>query len=119
VLVTGTLACLPAAYLAGHGASGSDIYGWLGSFATYGFITVYALISIAMPIALYRRHRLRPMYVALSVAATAAMLLALEGSLYPVPPRPYSWLPYLYLGYVVVAVAWFFVDRKRVVGRVG
>ena len=113
VLVTGTLACLPAAWLAGHGVSGSDIYGWLGSFATYGFITVYGLIAIAMPIALFRKRQLRPAYVVLSIAATAAMLLALEGSLYPVPPRPYSWLPYVYIAYMAVAGSWFLVRRGQ------
>ncbi|WP_263382101.1 APC family permease [Granulicella arctica] len=113
VLVVGTLAGLPAAWLAGHGASGSDIYGWMGSFATYGFITVYGLVAIALPIALHRRHKLNPGYVALSVAATAAMLLALEGSLYPIPPRPYSWLPYLYLAYLAVTSAWFLATRHR------
>jgi amino acid transporter len=113
VLVTGALACLPAAYLAGRGASGSEIYGWMGSFATYGFITVYGLIAVAMPIALHRRKKLRGAYVVLSVAATGAMLVALEGSLYPVPPPPYSWLPYVYLGCVGVALGWFLVGRKR------
>jgi amino acid transporter len=113
VIVTGTLACLPAAYLTAHGASGSDIYGWLGSFATYGFITVYGLVAIAMPIALHRRHQLRPAYLLLSIAATAAMLLALEGSLYPIPARPYSWLPYLYLTYIALALCYFLITRSH------
>ena len=116
VLVVGILAGLPAAWLSGHGASGSDIYGWMGSFATYGFITIYGLVAVALPISLYRRHKLRPTYVILSIAATTAMLFALEGSLYPIPPRPYSWLPYVYLVYLTVALAWFFTSgryRKR------
>ena len=115
VLVTGTLACLPAAWLAGHGASGSDIYGWLGSFATYGFITVYGLIAVAMPIRSIASASSGPAYVVLSIAATAAMLLALEGSLYPVPPRPYSWLPYVYIVYMAVAVIWFLIGPNRAV----
>ena len=106
VLLTATLAGLPAAILSARGASGSDIYGWMGSFATYGFITVYGLVAIAMPIALYRKHRLGPAPLALSILATAAMLLALEGSLYPIPPRPYSWLPYLYLACIIGALLW-------------
>ena len=116
VIVTGSLACLPAAWLAGRGASGSDIYGWMGSFATYGFITVYGLVAIAMPIALHRRGLLRTVPLLLSVMATAAMLLALEGSLYPVPPRPYSWLPYLFLALMAAAIAWSLLQQRLVPG---
>ena len=111
VLLTGSLAGLPAAYLSARGCSGSEIYGWMGSFATYGFVTVYGLVAVALPIALSRKARLTAAQVVLAVAATGAMLLALEGSLYPVPPRPYSWLPYLYLAYLAAALAWFLLSR--------
>jgi hypothetical protein len=39
----------PVAVLAARGASGLDVYGWLGSLATYGFIVAYALVCIALP----------------------------------------------------------------------
>ncbi len=113
VFLVGLLAGLPVLWLSAHGAGGAEIFGWMGSLATYGFITVYGLVAIALPIALYRRHQLRPAYVLLSVAATAAMLLALEGSLYPVPPRPYSWLPYLYLAYLATTLAWFVATKRH------
>ncbi len=115
VLLTGILSGLPAAILSARGASGSDIYGWMGSLATYGFITVYALVAIALPIALHRRAQLHPAYVVLAVTATVAMAFALEGSLYPMPPRPYSWLPYLYLTYIAAALAWhMLMQRSRI-----
>jgi amino acid transporter len=111
VLITGLLAGIPAAWLAGHGAGGADIYGWMGSLATYGFITVYGLVAVALPLSLYRRGQLRPVHLLLATAAAGAMLLALEGSLYPIPPRPYSWLPYLYAAYMLLAIAWFVLSR--------
>ena len=49
VVVTGIAAVLPVAVLAARGASGLDVYGWLGSLATYGFIVAYALVCIALP----------------------------------------------------------------------
>ncbi|NYF80318.1 APC family permease [Granulicella arctica] len=113
VLVVGVLACLPAAWLSARGASGADIYGWMGSFATYGFITVYGLVAIALPIALHRKGQLRLAQLLLAAGAAAAMMLALEGSIYPVPPRPYSWLPYLYLSCLFIALGWFFFARYR------
>src|SRR5580693_6374930 len=42
VVITGIAAVLPVAVLAARGASGLDVYGWLGSLATYGFIVAYA-----------------------------------------------------------------------------
>jgi hypothetical protein len=48
------------------------------------------------------------------VAAGTAMLLALAGTLYPVPTdQPYNWLPYLYLVYLACGTVWFFVSGRR------
>ena len=49
ILVTGLAALLPVAVLAWRGDSGLDVYGWMGSLATYGFIVAYALVCIALP----------------------------------------------------------------------
>src|ERR1022692_3429534 len=49
VVITGVAALLPVAVLAARGASGLDVYGWLGTLATYGFIVAYALVCVALP----------------------------------------------------------------------
>jgi amino acid transporter len=49
IMITGIAALLPVAVLAARGASGLDVYGWLGSLATYGFIVAYALVCVALP----------------------------------------------------------------------
>ncbi|HEX4643693.1 MAG TPA: APC family permease, partial [Candidatus Acidoferrales bacterium] len=49
VLATGTAAVFPVAVLAYRGSSGLDVYGWMGSLATYGFIVTYALVCAALP----------------------------------------------------------------------
>jgi hypothetical protein len=49
-----------------------------------------------------------------AILAGLSMIMALAGTLYPVPDPPYSWLPYLYFVYVIVAVAFsFYVKQKR------
>jgi amino acid transporter len=109
IVVTGLAAVLPVAVLAARGASGLDVYGWLGSLATYGFIVAYALVSMALPRYLLA-HGVRrvgmPIRI-LSWLGCAAMLLALVGNLYPVPEGPYGKLPYIYLVYLGAGMIWF------------
>jgi amino acid transporter len=53
ILATAIAAVLPVAVLAYGGSSGLDVYGWMGSLATYGFIVTYALVCAA-----FYRHAL-------------------------------------------------------------
>lgn len=108
IVVTGIAAGLPVAVLAGRGASGLDIYGWMGSLATYGFIVAYALVCLALPGYLKSHGAFRQTARMISWLACIAMLLALVGNLYPVPEGPYGKLPYIYFGYLVVGMSWFF-----------
>ncbi len=113
VLVTGVAAVLPVTVLAARGASGLDVYGWLGSLATYGFIVTYALVSVALPRYLREHGAYRPGAQIVPWLAGGAMLLALAGNLYPVPEGPYGKLPYVYLGYLVAGLAWFFLRARK------
>lgn len=104
VLAVGLAVLLLSSGLAAHGASGADIYGWMGSLAVYGFITVYFLIAAALPTYLRRPAQLTPAALTLSIAAALAMLLAMAGTLYPIPPAPYNHLPYIYLAYLATGL---------------
>jgi len=108
IAVTGTAAALPVAILAARGASGLDVYGWMGSLATYGFIVTYALVSVALPRYLRAHNAYHRLAQIIPWLACAAMLLALIGNLYPVPEGPYGKLPYIYLIYLVAGLTWFF-----------
>jgi amino acid transporter len=115
VVITGFAAVLPVAVLAYRGSSGLDVYGWMGSLATYGFIVAYALVCVAQPRYLRNHGVFRPGAQVLPWLAAVAMLLALVGNLYPVPEGPYGKLPYIYLAYLVAGLAWFLVRGKRAV----
>jgi amino acid transporter len=106
VLVTSIVVLLPALVLAARGASSADIYGWMGSLATYGFITVYGLVCVAQPIRLKRLQSLNTFTLCIAVAGAVAMLAAFVGNLFPMPQAPYSWLPYVYLAYLLIAFAY-------------
>lgn len=112
VLVTGAAAVLPVAVLAARGASGLDVYGWMGSLATYGFIVAYALVCTALPRYLRNHGALRSGAQIVPALACIAMILALVGNLYPIPEGVYSKLPYVYLAYLVAGLVWFAVRNK-------
>jgi amino acid transporter len=112
--------------------SGADIYGQIGSLSVYGFITTYFLIAIALPRLSRAINPGAPFVTApssrvgssptnpgapfvtapssrvgtfiLSTTAALAMLLALAGTLYPVPAPPYNVLPYAYLIYLALGL---------------
>jgi len=112
VVVTGIAAVAPVAVLAARGASGLDVYGWLGSLATYGFIVAYALVCGALPRYLRHHDSFNSGARTIPGLAAVAMMLALVGNLYPVPEGPYGKLPYIYLAYLITGLGWFMVRAR-------
>ena len=116
VLLVGLFTLLPVAILAARGVSGADVYGWLGSLAVYGFLTTYGFAAVALPFYLKREQTLSHGTFGMAAGATVAILLAIAGTLYPVPvDRPYNWLPYLYVSYLLVGVSWQTLFTRRTV----
>jgi amino acid transporter len=112
VVVAGIAAVLPVAVLAARGASGLDVYGWMGSLSVYGFIVAYALTCIALPRYLRNHGVFRPGAQIIPWLTFFVLLLALVGNLYPVPEGPYGKLPYVFLGYLALGLLWFFWNSK-------
>jgi len=113
ILATGIAAVLPVAVLAYRGSSGLDVYGWMGSLATYGFIVTYALVCVALPRYLRDHGVFRSGAQIIPWLAFLAMLSALIGNLYPVPEGPYGKLPYIYLAYLSLGLVWFFWQGRN------
>lgn len=113
IIVTGIAAVAPVAVLAHRGSSGLDVYGWMGSLATYGFIVAYALVCIALPKYLRDHGAYHSGAKIIPWLAAIAMLLALIGNLYPVPEGPYGKLPYVYLAYLFAGLLWFFLHGSK------
>jgi amino acid transporter len=112
IMATGVAAVLPVAVLAHGGSSGLDVYGWMGSLATYGFIVTYALVCIALPRYLCDHGVFHQGSQIIPWLAFIAMLAALVGNLYPVPEGPYGKLPYIFLVYLCAGLV-LFVWQKR------
>jgi len=113
VIVASALVMLPLGVLTLCGVSGFDIYGWMGSMAVYGFLTAYALVCVALPVFLKQRNELSVWMVVLPATAVLAILLALVGTFYPLPPPPYNRLPYVYLATLAIGLASSWILRKQ------
>jgi amino acid transporter len=105
-ILSGICSFIPAGILVQFGTSGFDINGWMGSLATYGFITSYILVCVAMPLHLRRRNQLSRRAVLISAFATLFMIAALVSSVYPIPPAPYSWLVGIFFVYMLAGFLW-------------
>lgn len=97
-----------------------DCMGYLGAICTYGFLTVYILISIAAPVYLHKIGKLRPLDVVFSILGVGFMAIPVMGSvgipgsnIFPAPEAPYDAFPYLFLLYLVTTCGWFVMQRLR------
>jgi amino acid transporter len=92
----------------------TDLIGYFGTIATFGFLFCYLLCSVCAPIMLNRLNAMTTMDLVLGVAGAVAMVLAFVGSVYPVPDYPYNYFPYGFVAYMIVGVLWFMILRNRV-----
>jgi amino acid transporter len=77
-----------------------DIFNNAGTMGAFGFLGAYFLISLAAPFYLKKRGELRIKDVLFCVAALSLMIIPAVGSVYPVPPAPGNYFPYIFLGYL-------------------
>ena len=91
----------------------TDLLGWFGTIASFGFIIVYLLCSIASPVLLRKTGDATPLVYVMGVVGTVLMALSLVGSVYPVPAAPYNYLPYGFALYMLLGAAWFVTLKGR------
>ena len=117
VTITTVVSFLVPVFMIVFGYGLFDIYGWVGTIATYGFLLNYTLIAIAAPIYLHRERELTRADLVVSAATILVLLLPVVGSVYPVPPAPYAYFPWIFLAWLLVGGLWF-QARKRTVPTV-
>ncbi len=96
-----------AAVLLLAGLSVADIFNAMSTIATYGFLLVYVLISIAAPCYLARRGELGLQGIALAVASLLFMAAPMIATVDPWPAAPSDRLPVYFLMYVLLGGAWY------------
>jgi amino acid transporter len=84
-----------------------DVFNDLSTVATYGFLVVYAMVSIAAPVYLKQIGKVTLGAVALSLAAVFLMGFTIYSTVYPLPAAPMTYFPFYFLGYLLVGIVWF------------
>lgn len=102
---------------------GSDAFraqGYFGTLASYGFLIVYALVSIAAPVYLHGVGKLLARHILYSFLATAFLALPLLGNigipgstLFPPSEYPESLLIWIFIGYMTIGLIWITIQRHR------
>jgi len=91
----------------------TNTFGWYGTLASYGFIIVYFMCSVAAPVLLRKTRELKPQDVVIGGVGAVLMVLSLAGSVYPVPAAPYNYFPYAFLAYMLIGLVWYFYMKQR------
>ena len=89
------------------------MFNWAGTFGAFGFLFSYFFITVAAPMYLKKEGTLTAGNIALAAVALVLLLVPAVGSVYPVPPAPVKYFPYVFLAYFLVGVAWFMTLRMR------
>ena len=96
------------------GVQGADMYGWLGSLSVFGFLTAYALVAASLPFARRANGQHSTTIAIISWTTVAVMIAGVVGSIFPIPPPPAIWFPYIFLTYMALGMAWFLVRRSTI-----
>jgi amino acid transporter len=99
--------------LVANGTTPLNIFGYIGTLATFGYLLAYVLVAISAPVFLARRSELTPLPVLVSILATVAIGYVIYKNLVPVPASPYNTFPYIFLGWIVIGLAWYLVLKFR------
>lgn len=96
-----------------NGISVMDIITYLASFAAFGFLVSYIIVSIAAVAYIHKRGE-RPTLLQFisAIIAVGLMTLALSGSFYPAPQWPMNILPLLFLSVLALGVGYFLYLKK-------
>jgi amino acid transporter len=97
-----------------RGVTGSDMYDLLGSLSVFGFLTAYALVAVALPFARRAMGQHSHWVAGISVLTVLVMILIVIYNLRSATDVNHARIPWIYLSYISLGVAWFLVRRRTV-----
>ncbi len=115
VAVSAALMFAATAAMAFFGFNGSEMYDLLGSLAVFGFLTVYALVALALPFARKALGQHSHIVAVISVLTVVVMILIAIFDLRSSSDPAHACIPYIYLGYIAAGIGWYAVRRKKAI----
>jgi amino acid transporter len=115
VALSAGLMFIATAVLSLRGVPGADMYDLCGSFAVFGFITIYALVALALPFARRARGQHSHLVAVLSVITVMVLILIGVFDLQSANDPVHARIPWIYLGYIAAGLAWYAMRRKKAV----
>jgi amino acid transporter len=104
--------CIPS-YFSLTGMDPLDIFNDAGTMAAFGFLAPYILVTIAAPIYVKSLGQLKAFDILIAAAALVLLIIPTVGSVYPVPPAPVKYFPYLFVAYLIIGGAWITFQHRR------
>jgi amino acid transporter len=111
--ICGVITVVAPVALVLSGVKVGQIFEYLGTLATYGFLFSYVLVSVASPVYLRKLGEGRTRNVVMSVLAVVMLAIPIVGNLYPPPEGPMRFLPYIFLMLLAAGAAWFFYVKSQ------
>ena len=93
--------------------TGYSIYDLCGSMAVLGFLTAYALVAVALPFARRALGQHSHFVAAVSMLTVAVIALIAIYDLRSAPDAVHARIPWLYLIYIALGLAWYAMRHKR------
>lgn len=88
-------------------------YGYTGTIATYGFLLSYIAIAIVGIAYVWNRKARSVVYIVSGIIGIVMMAIPTVGSVYPAPSFPYNLLPYIFMLYIAVGLAWYMRTARK------
>ena len=99
-----------------------EVYAYVGTIGTFGYMLGYLLMAAALPFFLRRRGEANPLSTVLAAVVVVALLYVFYKNVVPVPDPPMNLMPWIFLAALLVGLAWYAAVRirnPRVLAEVG
>jgi amino acid transporter len=111
-VMSGLAFLVPTALTLGHAAT-LDVFNWVGTMAAFGFMVAYFLVTVAAPVYLKSLGELKAPNLFMTGAALLLLCIPAVGSVWPLPPAPVLYFPYMFLVYMAVGIIWVLTHYGR------
>ncbi len=113
-LFAAVLAAVGGGMLLG-GIAPIDAFNDTATLGSFGFVAIYAFVSFGAPLYLRRIGQLRGRNVAVAVFTLALLSIPAIGSVYPVPPPPTNYFPYIFAVYILFGTMLLWNRSRRLI----